>query len=115
MGYITTLQVVWIFVNFHIHFGSSSCSSSSSGSSFSSSSSSCDSSSTSSCSSTSAIRLLFFDYDSTITRPVFLEDIQKWAISDKPQVCSRLTPEQLVQQFGGAVCEYVVVLGKKNE
>jgi len=48
-----------------------------------------------------AVKEIFFDYDSTVTRPVFVEALGKWAISDKPEVCLSLSPEQLVQQFGG--------------
>ncbi len=48
-----------------------------------------------------AVRFVFLDYDSTLTRPVFLADINKWAISDNADVCARLTPAQLVEQFGG--------------
>ena len=56
------------------------------------------------------VRYVFLDYDSTVTRPVFLKDINAWAISDKADVCARLTPEQLVEQFGGA--ERLVLLRK---
>ena len=47
------------------------------------------------------VEFVFFDYDGTLTTPVFVERVQKWAISDKPAVCALLTPAELERQFGG--------------
>lgn len=48
------------------------------------------------------MKALFLDFDSTLTTPQFLERLGVWAIADKPEVLSSLSPEERISNFGGA-------------
>ena len=42
-----------------------------------------------------------FDFDSTLSSPVFLQRFGRWAIADKPKILSAMTKEEIVANFGG--------------
>mgnify|MGYP001804728605 CR=1 FL=1 len=48
------------------------------------------------------MKALFLDFDSTLSKPQFLERLGVWAIADKPDVLNSLTPEERIANFGGA-------------
>ena len=46
-------------------------------------------------------KVVVFDFDSTLTCPLYLADKKVWAIADKPEVLASLTAEQRFENFGG--------------
>ena len=48
------------------------------------------------------IRALFLDFDSTISRPQFIQRLNQWAVADKIQVFKAMSEAEIVANFGGA-------------
>ena len=48
------------------------------------------------------LRAVFFDFDSTISTPTYLERVQQWAVADKLDLFTSMTSAQRIANFGGA-------------
>lgn len=44
---------------------------------------------------------VFFDFDSTLSIPQFLERAQDYALADRRGLCSSMTPSEVIANFGG--------------
>ena len=48
-----------------------------------------------------ALCAVFFDFDSTLSQPEYIQRFADWAIGDRMHVMNGMTEEEIVQNFGG--------------
>lgn len=47
------------------------------------------------------LKCVIFDFDSTLSAPKYLHRFGKWAIADKIDVFLKMTPQEIISNFGG--------------
>jgi len=49
-----------------------------------------------------ACKVVVFDFDSTLSSPIYVASRRVWAIADKPEVLASLSAAEKIENFGGA-------------